>query len=298
MRFLPLFAGLLHATACGPRLQTAGPADSDSAGWEEAFTTGERLGARSLEEAVLGASLVPAEHARAYWDGVGHGLSAVSDLDAFSLALRTSVPPEHHPALWRGAMRAAAQRHAEDPRLALAEAQRIHARAGGPREDLEDGVRIGLQRALGYDLPYALDVAATYPRDLHPALYEELGWRLGDEVPLDILGLERPLRRALGHVPGDNHCAFVHGVLRGVAMRGPEEPLDHLLGDVPEDCSAASARAVGWVAWELGMDDVEREVIVGHLLSDPGRRADATRFSEELEEAVAAGRPTPRLWTL
>ena len=74
--------------------------------------------------------------------------------------------------------------------------------------DVDDGVRVGLQRSLGDDLPAALK-AARYPADMQDALFEETGWRAGDEFR-HLCSRSASLQR---------RCVFVHGAARGRTLR-------------------------------------------------------------------------------
>ena len=271
---LPLLLLLcgLSQEACGTSASVGSTTDSspEAPTWESVFVEGERLGAGPLEGAVQNAASVPPELARVYLDGVAHGLAPVSDVTAFAAVVNGRVPHEARRALWRGAIRAEVQEHPEQPGQAMA---RVHVlRAQGELSDNEvaDGVRVGLQRAVGYDLELAFEVAARWPAELQPAIFEELGWRLGDELPLRVGSLEAPLARILPKVPEAWHCTFVHGVLRGVTMRTPGRPLDGLVGSAPEACRVAAARGVGWAAWELEFEDpTKRDSLIRSLLKDP-----------------------------
>lgn len=107
-----------------------------------------------------------------------------------------------------------------------------------------DGVRIGLQRVMGGDLPAALVLAAQYPEPYRAALFEELGWRAGDDGA-DVCALADA-------VPDAQRSAFVHGAARGLSLRTDWEAesaaaeLGAAISAATCGCEAAAWRGVAW----------------------------------------------------
>ena len=85
------------------------------------------------------------------------------------------APSTVHDLLYEGAIRAFTERHAEQPEQVLAYQAEVRRVAGLADNGGVNGVRIGLQRALGYDLRRAIEVGQRYPEEVQPAILEELG---------------------------------------------------------------------------------------------------------------------------
>jgi len=265
-------------------------------GWEEAFVAGEALGARPLREVVVDAERLSPELREVFWDGVAHGLPLQEDVPAFVAEVTEHAPSTVHDLLYEGAIRAFTERHAEQPEQVLAYQAEVRRVAGLADNGGVNGVRIGLQRALGYDLRRAIEVGQRYPEEVQPAILEELGWRLGDELPRSA---EAPARHAavyLDLIAPARHCLFVHGVVRGWSMRFLEAGGSIDLRGVPEECGDAGTRGLAWAAWTLRGGGIEAKRLVDQGLPEGAARERAHGALVSIESSSAnRGRPA-RLW--
>jgi len=173
---------------------------------------GESCGALGPAQVRTRADALPESLRPVFYDGVGHRLQAAG----WTLQDVIAAAPEPlRGPLLDGRFQAVVLASDGQPDSVLPQVAVLQAEM--PAQSPYNGVRIGLQRRLGDDLPRALDTAAAYPPDWWPALFEELGWRVGDEN-LDPSGF-------LDRVPPQAHCHFVHGVVRGGALAFLEDPL-------------------------------------------------------------------------
>lgn len=220
----------IRTAPCGtPRILTMRP---DT--WLQAFEAGERMGRRcgaDLRGLARHAETVDPTLRRHYFEGASHSLQAPPGDP--SEAIRTildTLPIQVHDIMATGLLVARTQELRGEPEPSLAYGRALATRTG---VDLQDGIRIGVQRSRGHDLPDALALAGRYPEELHAALSEELGWRAGDEglAPAALLDL-----RAQAPDP----CAFTHGAVRG--SRAPRATVQALW----RGCEEMAARAFIW----------------------------------------------------
>jgi len=197
-----------------------------SSGWEEVAERGEAL-PMYVQDAYFGAV--------AYSDF----LSAFSQDDALS-EMKAHVPAMHHPAFCNGLVRVYAAAHADSPDEVLGYMDSLGGPCGGV--DLTDGLRIGVQEAVGENLGEAFAVIETYPPDLHDSMVEELGWRYGDEKGMAVLAWES----AAYVIPDHNLCSMACGVTLGAMHRalanGEEwvEPFEAFHASLPIRCQEAA----------------------------------------------------------
>lgn len=278
-------------------LGCTGSLHPDVADWSEAFEAGESMGGASLEEVAQRASSMPPDLRLPYWDGVSHGLPVIDDLDAFAVAVEALHDREVRGVLWRGAVRAYTQEHASDPDLVLRYAREIQARDTLEPHEVADGIRIGLQRAEGYDLRTAIELGMRYPEELQGPIFEELGWRLGDEVEPRVANLAPALERYLPGVPESSRCFFVHGAVRGFTMRGIDRQLDELVDAVPDACRVAAVSGVGRAAFELEPGSpARRQVLLERWLSDPEHLERADAAAQAMGRVPTPGAPGLFVW--
>ncbi len=150
-------------------------------------------------------------------------------------------------------------------------------------------MRIGLQRARGEDLPEALRVAAAYPSEWQPALFEELGWRAGEDRWDDFDAL-------LAQVPQEARCAFVQGAARGRVIRSPWTTTEAADAQVEElalrgaECQTSAWRGVAWgllLTWEHSAGGPEQRA--SQLSEGPAR--DGVLLSLEQLQTGPRGQP-------
>jgi hypothetical protein len=279
---------LLAAFACAPAAPTAATADPDPRlGMSElsgpavrdallrlppdeqfgaAFAYGEGVGAHSgLSEIVARSRGLGPSLQAAYLDGAAHTWAPPRSVPPAEVArqIDRQVPWDHRRSFHRGVVISWSLAWRADP-AQVVPAARVYGELVG---DLPlDGVRIGLQRSLGHDLPAALDLAARYPAAWQPALVEELGWRAGDDAATWAAGLA-PLT---ARVPEPQRCVFVHGAARGRVLRVPWSS-EAEAADLARQLEARSAGCAdaAWrgVAWALALTWDHRPHEMQHLAS-------------------------------
>lgn len=216
-----------------------------------AFAYGEGAGLHDdLPSLVARAKALPVGLQGPFIDGAAHTWAPPPrvPVEAVGTRIAADVPQPWRRPFHNGVLVSWSIAHDADPAEVMPRAEAYAAATGVP---VQDGVRVGLQRALGDDLPAALAVAGQYPEDEQAALFEELGWRAGDEAQA-VCGL-------VAAVPDAQRCAFVHGAARGRTLRtdweGPEaaSPLARTVSAEACGCEAAAWRGVAWgLALEWG----------------------------------------------
>lgn len=234
----------------------AGVCSLDEVGtsFNDLFNLGERCAEYApLSGALRMAERVPEPRRWIVYDGIAHGLGPVpEDPSKMAETINSLAPPDARQLLHDGVIRGwtEAQRAAPERVLPWVTA---YVEANG-LTDGRNGVRIGLQRSLGEDLPEAIRVAQRYPPEWQVALMEELGWRAGNDVKLADVSLQPLLKR----LPEDAHCAFVQGAARGWTLNRPWSrtstwPVTYaFLSELPEVCHAEMITGVAWGLHLLG----------------------------------------------
>ena len=159
------------------------------------------------------------EHA--YYDGAAHHFGFdVDDINGTVSAIEDHIPALHRLLFYDGMVRRFTRDHATDPSAVIAWTKKVSERSG--EDDLVNGIRIGIQQALGRTMDKAIAVAATYPPAMHHQLYEELGWRVGDEDPVSI----EAFQQFEAGVPPLARCSFAEGMARGriLSLMAEENP--------------------------------------------------------------------------
>lgn len=209
-----------------------------------AFAYGEGAGLdEDLSALVLRAKVLPVGLRDPFIDGAAHTWSPPAGVPLSVVAgkINRVVPPPWRSAFHNGVLMSWSISHAADPAAVVPRAEEYALVLG---ERPLDGVRIALQRVHGGDLVAAAALAARYPVDYQPALFEELGWRSGDDGA-DVCGIAE-------RVPAAQRCAFVHGAVRGLTLRTDwaiQTASDDLGGAVVRascGCAAAASRGVAW----------------------------------------------------
>ncbi|MEC7946950.1 MAG: hypothetical protein VX265_05235, partial [Myxococcota bacterium] len=176
-----------------------------------AFAYGEGAGmGQDLAELLLRANALPVGLRDPFIDGAAHTWSPPAEVPLSVVAdkINREVPPPWRSAFHTGVLMSWSIAHGADPAAVVPRSEEYGLLLG---ERPLDGVRIALQRVHGGDLAAAVALAAQYPVDYQPALFEELGWRSGDDGA-DVCGIAE-------RVPSAQRCAFVHGAVRGLTLR-------------------------------------------------------------------------------
>lgn len=150
----------------------------------------------------------------AYYDGAAHHFSFdQNDIEGTVSDIQRHIPEAYRELFYDGMVRSHTLNHASEPDAVIAWAERVTELTSS--ETLVNGIRIGIQQALGDDMPTALKVASTYPTEMHPQLFEELGWRTGDgrAISVEVFNQHRQA------IPMGGQCSFAEGMIRGRILR-------------------------------------------------------------------------------
>jgi len=261
--------------------------------FHEIFSYGEAtMAERGMAEAVERGARLPTSAQHDFFDGAAHGWRVPLGSDPAVLYAELSAAA---PRLYRERFEDAVARSWTEqldgvPGLVVPRVE-AWARITGTPVAL-DGVRVGLQRSRGDDLAAALAVAARYPTDWQPALYEELGWRAAQSRWVWGWRWER----TLGTVPPATQCAFVHGSVRGRLLLRPWTDTAQaaaFAGDMAGHaggCPAAASQGLAWGALIAWGPDADRRLV--ELPEGPQR--DSARLA--LRRITSRDAPPP--WAL
>lgn len=240
-------------------IRDAEPADR----WALAFNYGEEAGKRlNLSEGeALASRLGDPVLQQHFWDGYAHTAPWPGDDPAAHIAaIRALRGASARVPLEDGVLMRFTERNPGDVARVVAYAERWSALT---RRSPTNGVRVGLQHALGDDMAIAIAKAAEYPRHWQPELYEELGWRVGaSPAPDSVIA-------AMEGVPPDSRCWFAHGAVRGVALHKAMDEAVTLNLSLPVACQAMGWRAVGWSLRQQHPDDPDSLKPYAERLSGP-----------------------------
>jgi hypothetical protein len=206
-----------------------------------------------------------------FYDGAAHGLRD-PDPEASRQKVETQVPHQYRRLFHDGVVRAYTEKVQGDPAQVIPFSEDYVTGLGD--YDPINGIRVGLQRGAGDDMPHALDLAGQYPEKYQPALFEELGWRVGNDQQLFTLKALRP------QIPEASACAFAQGVSRGfVLFIGMSRELDWpLLASTLRDkvspiCPRGTWRGVGWAVELRSAHDPVAFAEQLSWMTDPQERA-------------------------
>ena len=145
-----------------------------------------------------------------FFDGAAHHQRLdLENIERWISDIQVHIPSPHRSIFYDGIMRLIVMEHGATPDLVMARAEDVSELSGDT--SLSNGIRIGLQQAFGHDMPDAIQLASAYPSPLHPTLFEELGWRWGDEHDLS----SHDWSRLTAHTPTSSQCSFAEGMVRG-----------------------------------------------------------------------------------
>jgi hypothetical protein len=174
----------------------------------------------------------------AYYDGAAHHQQAdFEQLDEWTQKIEAHVPDVQQKFFYDGIMRLYVQEHGESPAKVMDFASTLSVKTGA--EDLSNGIRIGIQQRFGGDMPNAIQVASTYPKSIHRPLYEELGWRVGNDEGFSAVHW----KQYQNDVPNSSQCWFAEGIVRGAIIIALGENsnwwpmVKDLRSEIPPSCS-------------------------------------------------------------
>ncbi len=117
----------------------------------------------------------------------------------------------------------------------------------------------------------AIALALEYPESYHPPVFEELGWRVGEEDGWD----EQRLDALVQTVPEGSRCVFLAGADRALTLNqrgwGSEEDYARLAGRADAPCREERIRGLGQAALILFDRQPEWDRLMS--LADPEDRA-------------------------
>jgi hypothetical protein len=213
------------------------------------FMYGEYCGwVLGLEKLVEIGAVVPRHIQTEFYDGAAHGYRPDSFETATLIAkIEGSIPEGSRRFFHDGVLRSYTESVKADPEKVVEFASDYANRVEGYGPF--NGVRVGLQRAYGDDISGALTKAAEYPEDFQPAIFEELGWRVGDGQELGRIGSDGLAKM----VPAASECVFAQGVARGYVLRSEMNgSVDwnaisaELTRYVEPICARGTWRGLGW----------------------------------------------------
>ncbi len=181
---------------------------------------------------------VPLGLEAAYYDGAAHHQQAnFEELDEWIKEIQSHVPDAQRNFFYDGIMRLYVREHGESSDKVMEFAQTLSSKTGA--KDLSNGIRIGIQQEFGGDITKAIQVAATYPTDIHGSLYEELGWRIGNDEGFSTSHWKQHSK----DVPSSSQCWFAEGIIRGALIIGLDQDSDwwpqvkKLRSSLPRPCT-------------------------------------------------------------
>ncbi len=218
-----------------------------------------------------------------FFDGAAHGYRP----EAFETAnlierIEGAIPKDYQRFFHDGVLRSYTEKVRADPEKVVDFSSDYASRVEGYGPF--NGVRVGLQRTFGDNITEGLKKAAEYPDDFQPALFEELGWRVGDGQDLGRVGTEGLAKL----VPETSECVFAQGIARGYVLRlemmGKTDWTDvsaQLTEHVEPICARGTWRGLGWAIELLSAHDSAEFSRRLSWMKDPRQRAWA-------EEAMTA----------
>ena len=148
------------------------------------------------------------EHA--FYDGAAHHQTVdFKNIDDHITAIKEHIPQFYWLLFFDGIMRAYTALNGRNTQDVLDWSAKVQSLSGA--KTLVNGIRIGIQQGFGDDMPEAIRIASNFPEVMHPMLFEELGWRVGDETDLTVSTWETHTST----MPGQAECSFAEGMTRG-----------------------------------------------------------------------------------
>ncbi len=223
------------------RIQQALEGDMEGR-WERVLWVGVYIGERmSMDLSPLPklAEPIPPDLRSHFYDGVAHGLDWPShDMPACAQAIQ-QVPPAMQRSMWQGPIQHLVRRYDGDPDEVM---PRLAEVPPAWRDEIQNGVRIGMMRCYKHRLAEAVPVILRYPVGYQGELFEEWGWWIGEQ-----LGPDGPRARQLIElVPDDLRASACHGFVRGVDMGGDLEGHLALFEQLDPAYRESYLRALEW----------------------------------------------------
>jgi len=282
------------------------------------FYYGEECGRLlGLQGAAERGADVPRDLRAHFFDGVGHGFEPPDDIMAAIDEIEAHVPDQYLTTIHDGVLRHYTLSQKGDPAKVVPFAERFTRVSG--LTDPYNGVRIGLQRALGHQLPEALNLATSYPETYWPALFEELGWRASRHRPPRAAGAPANLadddtywaaamawvQEHLEFVPESMHCHYLHGAIRGRALGYPWQDrrgwirLQDEIDGLGTRCRKAAYQGIGWGIYIQTNHRPNRVHTMLESISDQaGREVAENTYSEIVLSLSGPGHEPLTLWNL
>ena len=164
-----------------------------------------------IAEIVTYANVLPVEIRIDFYDGIAHGRNwNVPTPEMDFTAIAQHIPTQYHERLWNGYVMAVIIYFQGNAKQSLRQISKYMQKFP---YDFTDGLRVGVQRLYGDDIPKALQVVSTFPKQYRGKMLEELGWKVGEHNS----NISHSLDILLPQI-SENLCAFMHGVARGNTM--------------------------------------------------------------------------------
>ncbi|MGB0638999.1 MAG: hypothetical protein ACPGTU_06695 [Myxococcota bacterium] len=192
----------------------------------------------SFAEIRIRGNEIPLGLEAAFYDGAAHHQDGdFEHLDAWLKEINSHVPDVQRKFFYDGIMRLYVHDHGDSPEKVMEFASELADKTN--TTDLSNGVRIGLQQRFGDNIPKAIQVASDYPEKMHGQLYEELGWRVGNDEGFSATDWQK----YQDGIPEPSRCDFAEGIVRGATIiaLGNNSPwwpkLKKLRSGIPPSCS-------------------------------------------------------------
>lgn len=192
----------------------------------------------SFAEIRIRGNEVPLGLEAAYYDGAAHHQQGnFEQLDAWLKEIKDHIPDVQRKFFYDGIMRLYVHDHGDSPKTVIEFASELSTKTA--HDDLSNGIRIGLQQRFGDNISNAIQVASTYPEKMHRPLYEELGWRVGNDEGFSATHWQEHQ----DDIPKPSQCSFAEGIVRGAiiialgddSLWWPE--VKNLRSVVPQSCT-------------------------------------------------------------
>ena len=191
------------------------------------------------------ADALPEGLRRSFYEGAAHNQCIdFDDLDALLEEVGTHIPNEQQSLFHEAILRLYTREHGENPQRVMDFAREISNKTQA--QDLVDGIRVGLQEEFGGNMGEAIQIALQYPTDLYRPLFEELGWRIGNDHGVDA----QYWRKHESVLPEETRCWLAEGMTKGALILKIEDnelwwnDIQTFRSSIEADCGAEIASGV------------------------------------------------------
>ena len=224
------------------------------------FSIGEQeLANRSWAEIKEFEQVIPKNQTADFYDGIAHGRDWTRLTSAEVEEIFTYVPIGVHERLWNGMVMRRLIVHNGDLTQALSVLKPYQHRF--PYQNT-DGIRVGIQRLFGDDIPLAIQKAQALPEIYHATVYEELGWRDGQDHQSEVV------LHNVESVESEHQCIYLEGAARGKAMAALQQMDIDSVATFSQDlwtaqplCKPNIRRGVQWAMSLMELPQQEQEQI-------------------------------------